>query len=259
MKLSRLLPKHQKATRKQIAPIVETETLPAPTEPLNDRYYQSADPGLLAERRQLWRSRMLFAALLTLGFLCFFQAATILTMMPLKQSVPYLVTFHDSNDKLVALQPTVWSATTAALLQESAIRRYIRERTEIIPIQTEMNLRWFTADGTVPAHTAPDAYRVFQHNARELWNENIRKPFVRSTRIRSVVRAAPNLWRAEFTTTDDFQDPETIDPDPLHWSVNIQTASIRYTEPPTYAQFLRNPLGLIVTQWVQVPILPTSQ
>ena len=93
-----------------------------------------------------------------------------------------------------------------------------------------------------------------EHRIRKR-NENVRNPFVRRTRVRSLVRAASNLWRAEFTTTDDFTDSGTIDLEPLHWTVTIQTAPIRYREPPTRAQLLRNPNGLIVTQWVQAPIL----
>ena len=261
MKLAELLPRKrlQRADATPDMPSLGSPGSPEPPdEPLQDPYYLGTAGDVVAERRQVWRSRQQLAALIVLGFLCLLQAAIILAMLPLQRTTPYLVTFHDSNDMLVSLHPVAWSATTAQLIQESTIHNYIRQRTEIVPVAPEMNFRWFSADGIVPAHSSAEAYRVFQPAARELWNENVRNPFVRRTRVRSLIRAAGNLWRAEFTTTDDFVDPGTIDPEPLHWTVTIQTAPIRYEEAPTRAQLLRNPTGLIVTQWVQAPILGTS-
>ena len=189
---------------------------------------------------------------------CIFLAGVILLMLPLQRTTPYLVTFHDSGEQVVAMQPMAWSGTTAELILESEVRRYILERTQIIPNAREMNLRWFTRDGFVPAHTSQDAYAAFQLEAQKLWEDNVREPFSRITTIRSLVRRDQTLWRAEFTTEDDYDDPAIQDPPALHWTAIIQTAPLRYDRPPTRRQLLRNPTGLLVTQWNQQPILATD-
>lgn len=240
-------------------PDAESQQPPDDAEPVLDDPFVAAyyTPDNI-ERAAAWRTRALLVAICCLSATCIFLVGVILLMLPLQRSVPYLVTFHDRGEQIVALQPIAWSTTTADLVLESEVRRYILERTQMVPIAGEMNLRWFTPDGFVPAHTSPEAYEAFQREAQKLWEDNVREPFTRTTTIRSLVRRDPTLWRTEYSTRDDYADPSIQDPPPLHWTAIIQTAPLRYTKPPTRRQLLRNPTGLLITQWNQQPILSTD-
>ena len=227
--------------------------------PLSDPFFDAYRTQDNIDRQAAWRTRILLVAITCVSAVALCLAAVILLMLPLQRTIPYLVTFHQGGDRVVSLQPVAWSATTANLLRESEIRRYILERTQIVPVAQEMNLRWFSSDGFVPAHSTPDSYARFQSHAQQLWEDNVREPFTRITAIHSLVQQEPSLWRAEFSTSDDYRDPVIQDPRPIHWTAIIQTTSIRYRNPPTKRQLLRNPTGLLISDWHEQPIHSTDR
>tara|TARA_B100000929_G_scaffold113502_3_gene89974 strand:- start:428 stop:1222 length:795 start_codon:yes stop_codon:yes gene_type:complete len=197
--------------------------------------------------------------------------ALIIGMMPLQQVYPYLVTFKDSDEQVVALEPISSGAPGIQYATEASVREYVKMRHTFAPINSRMDAQW-GPDSKLAAMTAEDEYGQFDAAAKNERNQMMARGFNRQIEIESATMIRPDTWQVSFTTIDSLggrggtltADPSTsieaasgdtslIQSDLTPPSATkrwLATMNIAY-EPQrvSYDKRLLNPLGFTVTDY----------
>lgn len=93
-----------------------------------------------AYRVQKWTNRVLAVAVVFLSLVTMALAAVVVTLFPLKEVQPMLLTLSDRTEQVVRIEPLQVGAESWRLISEKMAREYVVKR-ETIDLQTEVE-RW---------------------------------------------------------------------------------------------------------------------
>ena len=201
-------------------------------------------------RLALWTARILAIVASAEAFAIVFLTSMIVSLFPLKQLVPMVLTSDDRRNQIVRVEPFEIGARGFDLLAESMARRYVELR-ETIDLQTEVR-RW----QEVAWLTDPEIFDQFR---KLMGRENKESPFERmkTDRItRTVSIAAFNMlypphssekteaaatYQLEWEAIDYRQGQE------IERRTWVSTMSVKYLEQAVRAeQRFMNPIGFTV-------------
>ena len=192
---------------------------------------------LQAARNAKIMGRCLIASL----FVIFALAATIITLLPLKEKEVVIVEFKNAAQNVVVLEKASTPLQASDKLISSVLRIYVADRESVDKV-TEGAIRY----PRVRDMSSDEVWRQFH----AIYGNQDSGPFFqkglkRAIQITSDSKLAPGIQQIEFTRTDtmDGQQGEAVS----KW-----IAIIRYTfadRRATEAEALRNPLGLFVTEY----------
>ncbi len=199
----------------------------------------------------------------------------LITLFPLRQVVPYLVTFKDKEQQTVNIEPISIDAPGIVYATEDAVRDYVTQRHSFVPIEATMKAQW-GADSRLAARTTSQLYSKFADAAKNETQQMMTAGYARTVEVNSVQRINEDTWQVNFTTKDSLPTMGgtlTGDPqfgsqpstgsgfgtpgnptEPVVSQVNDQQwiATMRVEYQPqrvTYAQRLLNPLGFTVVDY----------
>lgn len=199
--------------------------------------------------------------------------ALMIGMMPLKEVYPYLVTFKDSDNQVVALEPISSGAPGIQYATEANVRQYVKLRHSFTPVNSRMDSQW-GRDSQLAAMTSEDEFGQFETAAKTERAQMMSKGYNRQIEIESVTMIRPDTWQVAFKTVDSLggrggtltADPtSTLDASQVGSAQTLATAdltpasstkrwlatmNIAY-EPQrvSYDKRLLNPLGFTVTDY----------
>lgn len=211
--------------------------------------------------------------MLTIGFIV--SAAVnagllmlLMSVFPLKEVYPYLVTFQDKSEQVIAIEPLSTSSPGIAYATESNIREYVNQRHSFYPVPSRMDAQWGPAS-KLAAMSSDKEYGEFQKASEAEKSLLSARNLTREIQIESVTMLRPDTWQVAFKTNDSVgadggtltrpnvetgrrtNDVITADLAPqINTKSWIATLEINY-EPQSvsYDNRLLNPLGFTVTDY----------
>ena len=197
----------------------------------------------------------------------------IIAMLPLKEVYPYMVTFKESDDQVVALEPISTSAPGIQYATEANVRQYVKLRHSFSPVNSIMDAQWGPAS-MLAAMTDEQAFGKFTQSSGAERAQLMQLGYNRQIEIESATMIRPDTWQVNFTSIDSrggaggtlssgilTQDSSSAEADPMasiqasmvpasttrRW---LATMTINY-EPQrvSYDERLLNPLGFTVTEY----------
>lgn len=185
--------------------------------------------------------RILGRCCIALAVLCVVLAAAIIIMLPLKENTPFLVEFKKTSDNVVLIQKADGKVQGNQMLLSSILCTYVTDRESVDKI-TEAAIR-YPRVRDMSSDAVWDAFQKIYGNPET--GPYFQKGLKRAIRITSYSRLAEGIHRIEFQRVDtlDGQQGEAV----TKWA-----AVLRYTfvdRKVTEAEALRNPTGLIVTEY----------
>lgn len=125
----------------------------------------------------------------------------IIAILPLKEVYPYLVTFKDSDDQVVALEPIGSSAPGIKYATEASVRQYVKLRHTFSPIESFMDAQWGKGS-QLAAMTDSGEFGEFERAAGNERTQMMSRGFSRSIDIESATMINPGTWQVAFKTTE---------------------------------------------------------
>lgn len=233
----------------------------------------SPDPSALADRRaravgptlaeamraenivarRYRQDRVVYALLLMMAAIIAGLVAVLLMLLPLQKVVPYVYRVFPHSAQVQSLEPLAISRHTADLLTEGIVRRYVRERHEVLPVVREMYRRWQTAEGFVPAHSTPEVYRRFMAERGDRVMLRLQEQaYEVEVEVKSVLYKGDQLYHVYFATRErvvlgsDVVASEVVE---RHLIAFLHLKNITYDRAPTEAELLRNTLGIVIVAY----------
>ena len=127
--------------------------------------------------------------------------ALIIALLPLKQVYPYLVTFKESDEKVVAIEPLTADAPGIQFATEANVRQYVKLRHTFSPIESFINTQW-GPDSQLAAMSDAGEYSKFAEAAVQEKTQMMTRGLSRSIDIESATMVRPDTWQVAFTTTE---------------------------------------------------------
>ena len=198
--------------------------------------------------------------------------AMIISIFPLKQVYPYLVTFREGDEQVVALQPLMDNAPGIQFATEANVRQYVKQRHTFAPVNSFMDMQW-GPESQLAAMTNPEQYKRFQDASQLERSRMMTSGYTRQIEIESATMIEPGTWQVAFKTIDSLggsagtltADPtSTLRPGEVSGSnaatadLTPQSSSKRWLATMTityqpqavsYDKRLLNPLGFTVTDY----------
>lgn len=195
----------------------------------------------------------------------------IIAILPLKEVYPYLVTFRDEDQQVVAIEPIATDAPGIEYATESSVRDYVVQRHSFRPVQTHMEAQW--GEGSrLSAMTEPQEFKEFTQAADIEKARMMQSGYSREIKIESATMIRPDTWQVAFTTYDSLggnngtltanpsqsMDSSTSKTDIMTADLTpksnakrwLATMTIDYQpQNITYDKRLLNPLGFTVTDY----------
>ncbi len=204
--------------------------------------------------------------LVVVALICF-----LIAIFPLKQVYPYLVTFRDNEEQIVAIEPISTDAPGIQYATEASVRDYVNQRHSFAPVNSRMDAQW-GEDSRLATMTGDDEWKDFTTASALERTKLMSTGYSRQIRVESATMIRPDTWQVNFTSFDSLggyngtlsrnpavvtgSKPETqnvMDMDlstqsnERHW---LATMTVEYLpERVTYDQRLLNPLGFTVTDY----------
>lgn len=197
----------------------------------------------LPEREWKITARMFAIAFFVSGTLNVSLAWAFITILPLKEVLPVLVTTTDKSEQIVRMQPFTRTMAGMTAMTEKLVREYVVMRHTMVLDDAEMTRRW-GADGDIWRYSTTDEYERFMLQTRPTWEALKQRQVSRSVEIVSSSQISPGYWQVEFTVTERENNALT--------SRNNYVASLRALYEPTtvrYDERLLNPLGFHVANY----------
>lgn len=198
---------------------------------------------------------------------------TLLTMFPMQTVQPFLVTFKNQDNQVVAIEPLSMDAPGILYMTEDNIRDYVIQRHRFVPVATQMEAQW-GSDSRLAARTEKELYGKFQNSSRLELEKMMTGGYTRQIEIESVNRLSEQTWQVNFKTYDSLggvngtltSDPSRAlagtqasnqgdllraDLTPTSTTQNwVSTLRVEYLpQEVTYDKRLLNPLGFTVTDY----------
>jgi type IV secretory pathway component VirB8 len=129
--------------------------------------------------------------------------ALVISIFPLKQVYPYLVTFREGDEQVVALQPLMEDAPGIQFASEANVRQYVKQRHTFAPVNSFMDMQW-GPDSQLAAMTAPEQYAKFETAAQLERSQMMTAGYTRQIEIESATMIEPGTWQVAFTTIDSL-------------------------------------------------------
>ena len=202
-----------------------------------------------SEHHHVRLHRVLLAWALVTSATTLALAAALVFLTPLKTVLPVYVEGRGPDGMLVAVRPLAADVTTARLLIEGEVRRYVRERHEVVPSLRHMQFRW-SYTGPIARRSAQPVWDDFEPQAEEILAGVEHTPFSRQVEVLSAVETGTDSWTVDFRTTDRAPHPDHTDPLVHHWKAFLTLGRIQ--PPPgglTAAAAISNPLQIAVTHY----------
>ena len=198
--------------------------------------------------------------------------AMVISIFPLKQVYPYLVTFREGDEQVVALQPLMDNAPGIQFATEANVRQYVKMRHSFAPVNSYMDMQW-GPDSQLAAMTDTEQYKRFETAAQLESSRMMTSGYTRQIEIESATMIEPGTWQVSFKTIDSLggsagtltADPtSTLTPsqirsnDSLTADLTPQSSTKRWLATMTitydpqsvsYDKRLLNPLGFTVTDY----------
>lgn len=195
----------------------------------------------------------------------------IIAVLPLKQVYPYLVTFRDKGQQIVAIEPLATDAPGIEYATEASVRDYVVQRHSFVPVNSHMDAQW--GEGSrLASMTDPEEYSEFDVAARVERTRMMESGYSREIRVESATMIQPDTWQVNFTSYDSLgghngtltastsesmnsvsgqQSLLEADLNPKSTSRRwLATMTIDYRpEQVSYDQRLLNPLGFTITDY----------
>lgn len=127
--------------------------------------------------------------------------ALIIAMMPLKEVYPYLITFKESDEKIVAIEPLSGDAPGIQYATEANVRQYVKLRHTFSPVESFIESQWGSSS-QLAAMTESAAYAKFAEAAKSERTQMTTRGLSRSIDIESATMVRPDTWQVAFTTTE---------------------------------------------------------
>jgi len=206
-----------------------------------------------------------------LGFVCVALVMLLITVFPLKQVYPYLVTFKGNENQVVAIEPISTNAPGIQYATEANVRDYVVQRHSFVPINTRMDAQW-GAESRLATMTDGEEYKEFTQAAELERTRMMSAGYTRQIEIESATMIRPDTWQVAFQTFDSLggnagtltADPATVlssrdsrtslleaDLTPRtntkRW---LATMTVEYRpQQISYDKRLLNPLGFTITDY----------
>lgn len=226
-----------------------SDSAPAPEPADRPGFHQQVPREGTAEHHHFRLHRVLLAWALVQSAATLALAAALVFLTPLKTVLPVYVEGRDPDGMLVTVRPLAADVSTARLLIESEVRRYVRERHEVVPSLRHMQTRW-SYTGPIARRSAQPVWDDFEPQAREILEGIEHTPFSRQVDVLSAVETGTDVWTVDFRTTDRAPQPDSHDQLVHHWKAFLTLGRIQ--PPPgglTVAAALSNPLQIAVTHY----------
>ena len=203
-------------------------------------------------------SRVLFTCLCLSMAVNLGLCGVVIQLIPLQRVVPYLVQAREGRELIARVQPFTRHVAAEEALLGATVARYVSERHELVPNQREIRVRWFSPRSFVANHSSRAVYAAFAAEARVLLESFTQAPFAREVEIVDVRIGDKQgyLWYVTFSTSEYQVDVtgQALEGAAAHarrWLATITIVPRRYRgeEPLSYADVLRNPLGVVVTEY----------
>lgn len=195
----------------------------------------------------------------------------IIAVLPLKQVYPYLVTFRDKEQQVVAIEPLAKDAPGIEYATEANVRDYVTQRHSFSPVNSHMDAQW-GEDSRLAAMSDPEEYREFEQASQVERTRMMASGYSRQIRIESATMIRPDTWQVNFTSYDSLgghngtltaSTSQTMDSSSgrqtiLEADLNPKATSRRWLATMTvdyrpdqvsYDQRLLNPLGFTITDY----------
>ena len=125
----------------------------------------------------------------------------IITLLPLKQVQPYLVTFKDQDNQVVSIDPVSVDAPGIRFMAESDVRDYVIQRHRFVPIRATMEeIRG--PNSRLAARTSTPAYEAFQRSSQIEMSRLMEGGYTRTVEIEGVTQINQDTWQVNFKTID---------------------------------------------------------
>lgn len=141
---------------------------------------------VLEGRRYLWTTRVFAIGFYLSMILNVVMVLLIMSLFPLKEVTPFMVTFTQKDDQVVHIEPLHKRANGLALFTEVMARDYVRMREEISTNLEEMQRRWAYLRFRMPEEDFKEFSRRIELPYLELRKQGVnRRVQIRRTEARS--------------------------------------------------------------------------
>jgi len=236
----------------------EAPARPAPksTEDAIGAFPATYDTDALPERRTAALARMMsIVAAVEAGAIISLSLA-LAALLPLQKVVPMVVSSNPKGDEIVRVNPVSLSSPSVDYVTEVELRKYVRDRYEIVGSASEQQIRWDTGSA-VQLISTPEVYKTFQDKAGPEVTRLRAASMTRSVRIDSARKLGEHVdpksgkniytWQVAFTTIDAPQTtPMEGQPqgERHRW---VSTYDVTYdAKNVKYGDRLNNPFGMTV-------------
>lgn len=129
----------------------------------------------------------------------FLLVAGLITIMPLKEVRPYLVSVAEEGSILATVKPLNTELQGAQLIIESLVRTYVKQRYEVLRSKSLMTERW-APGGYIDRHSEGSEYKRFMERAREALTTILDNDGQRTVDIKSVSKYQ-GAYLVDYTAT----------------------------------------------------------
>ena len=226
----------------------------APAEPATVEEAGEGTPGYprdfsisaLRERRLLMALRAVGVGLFAAMALNLVQAFLLVSILPLKETRPFLVRVADEGTVVSSIRPIQDTFEAIDVLTEKLVREYVMNRNEILRSNAIMRERW-SGDGYLGVTTASDEYRRFTAVAEENLEAIRNQGAERRVEIQGITPVVTgSVYVVDFRSVSYDERDEVIDD-------RVYTASIEIDYLPladlTREQLYLNPTGFTVVNY----------
>lgn len=209
-------------------------------------YPRDYDTDALPERRTAAFARMMAIVATVEAFALVAMAFSFAALLPLQKVVPMVVTSNDKGNEIVHINPASLDNPTVDYVTEIALRDYVTKRYSIVGSAGAQSVNW-DQGSVVQLMSTPEAYKIFQAQAKNEYTRVRAQNMVRNVRIDSVRKLANNTWQVEYVTTDVAEQNAMQGASPGEQHSWVSTYTIAF-EPKnvTYNSRLNNPFGLTI-------------
>lgn len=198
---------------------------------------------------------------------------TLVTLFPLQRVQPFLVTFKNQDNQVVAVEPLSMDAPGILYMTEDNVRDYVVQRHRFVPIASQMEAQW-GKDSRLAARTEKELFAKFEQSSKLELEKMMTGGYNRRIEIESANRLSDDTWQVNFKTIDSLggkngtltadpaqalnnaaqRDPNAIINANLTPQDTIQNwvATMRVEYVPqeiTFDKRLLNPLGFTITDY----------
>jgi type IV secretory pathway component VirB8 len=193
----------------------------------------------LEGRRYLWTTRVFAIAFYLSILLNVILSLTIYSLVPLKKTQPFLVTFDDKKDQVVRIEPFQKSSAGLQLFAEKMASEFLTVRESILVDQEEMQRRW---EEILKYRMSEQDFLDFVRRVSAPYQELITKGVNRKVDVTRIERKSADYLEIYFQTNDyDRYGTRLLT---KNWVANMRVGFVEQTLTQREQYF--NPLGFMV-------------